>query len=150
MTKSEKVAQPLLEEVNIASLSKLSPLLLGDPQKQNEIKHATFHLAILSGKSITKLVNCFDKDLEKGQHCGRSPCPPENCRSRILVYESKCRVCKPVSSQAEEADNQSSKNSTPREGIYIGETSRSLHERSIEHVSDAESFSAKSHIVKHK
>ena len=102
------------------------------------------------------MVNCFDMDLEKGQHCGRSPCAPcdssdkrENCRSRILVYESKCRVCKPVSSQAEEADNQSSKNSSPREGIYVGETSRSLHERSIEHMRDAESFSAKSHIVKH-
>jgi hypothetical protein len=38
---------------------------------------------------------------------------------------------------------------TPREGIYIGETSRSLHERALEHVKDAEAFSAKSHITKH-
>ena len=99
------------------------------------------------------LINSFDKDLGKGLHCGRTPCDSsdkrENCRSRNIVYESKCRVCNPVSSQAEEADNQSSKNSSPREGIYVGETSRSLHERSIEHMRDAESFSAKSHIVKH-
>ena len=34
-------------------------------------------------------------------------------------------------------------------GIYIGESSRSLHERALEHVRDAESFCPKSHIVKH-
>ena len=102
------------------------------------------------------LVNSFDKDLGKGLHCGRKPCPPcdssdkrENCRSRNIVYESKCRVCNPESSQVEDADNQSSRNSIPREGIYIVETSRSLHERAIEHVRDAESFSVKSHIIKH-
>ena len=43
------------------------------------------------------LVNSFDKDLGKGLHRGRSPCPPcnstdkrENCRSRNIVYE--CRL----------------------------------------------------------
>ena len=36
-----------------------------------------------------------------------------------------------------------------RDGIYVGESSRSLHERAFEHVQDAKSFSAKSHIVKH-
>ena len=89
----------------------------------------------------SKLVNCFDKDLGKGQHCGRSPCPPcdssnkrENCRSRNLVYESKCRVCNPVSSHEEENDHPSGKKGSPREGIYIGETSRSLHEGAVEHI----------------
>ena len=36
-----------------------------------------------------------------------------------------------------------------RVGIYLGETSRSLHERAREHVNDANSVNAKSHIVKH-
>ena len=36
-----------------------------------------------------------------------------------------------------------------RRGIYLGETSRSLHERSVEHLRDSETFTAKSHIVKH-
>ena len=36
-----------------------------------------------------------------------------------------------------------------RVGIYYGETSRSLYERSKEHVRDAESFSEGSHIIKH-
>ena len=37
----------------------------------------------------------------------------------------------------------------PREGIYIGETSRSLHERAVERMKDAEAYSSKSHIIKH-
>jgi hypothetical protein len=36
-----------------------------------------------------------------------------------------------------------------REGVYIGESSMSLHERSLEHAKDARSFSKKSYIVKH-
>ena len=36
-----------------------------------------------------------------------------------------------------------------RDGVYVGESSRSLHERAVEHVRDARTFSAKSHIVKH-
>ena len=100
------------------------------------------------------LVNSFDKDLGKGPHCRRVPCPPcdssdkrENCRSKNIVYESKCRVCNPVSSQGEDSGHPSNKNSSPREGIYIGETSRSLHERAVEHVRDVENFSAKSHML---
>ena len=37
----------------------------------------------------------------------------------------------------------------PREGIYIGELSRSLHEHALEHVKDAQAFSVKSQITKH-
>ena len=102
------------------------------------------------------LVNSFDKDLGKGLHCGRIPCPPcdstdkrENCRSRNIVYKSKCRVCNPVSSQVEDPHDQATRISIPREGIYIGETSPSLHERALEHVRDAKSFSPKFHIIKH-
>ena len=63
------------------------------------------------------------------------------------MYESSCMICNPVSSWQEEEGHQGS----PRDGIYIGETStsRSLHERAVEHVNYAEAFYAKSHIVKH-
>jgi hypothetical protein len=37
----------------------------------------------------------------------------------------------------------------PMEGVYIVETSRRLHECAVEHMKDAEAYSAKSHIVKH-
>ena len=101
------------------------------------------------------MTNLFDKDLARGQHCGRTPCPPcdqssdkrENCRSRNIVYESKCKLCN--SSPIDDGDEAGRQNSSPREGIYIGETSRSLHERAFEHVRDAENYSPKSHIVKH-
>ena len=53
----------------------------------------------------SKLIDSFDKDLGKGQHCGRKPCPPcdkrQICRSRNLVYESSCMTCNPVSSLQE-------------------------------------------------
>ena len=36
-----------------------------------------------------------------------------------------------------------------RTGVYYGESSRSLYERSREHLADAEGFQEGSHIVKH-
>jgi hypothetical protein len=109
-----------------------------------------------AGGSI--LANAFNKNLGIGQHCGREECPPcrkpegrENCKARNIVYESKCKVCNPTSSLAEDGhdDQPSGRVQTSREGIYVGESSRSLHERALEHVRDAQSFSVKSHIVKH-
>ena len=40
-------------------------------------------------------------------------------------------------------------NETSRKGIYIGESSQSLYERSKEHVADARDFKEGSHMVKH-
>ena len=107
----------------------------------------------------TVLANAFNKNLGSGQDCGRAGCPPcrkpegrVNCKARNLVYESKCLVCNPATSRVEdqELDDQPSGSSVkPREGIYLGETSRSLHERALEHERDARAFSTKSHIVKH-
>ena len=99
-----------------------------------------------------KLINSFEKDLGKGKHCGRKPCPPcdtagdkrQNCRSRNLIYESSCQTCNPSSLQEVKTTT-----AQPRVGVYVGETSRSLHERAVEHVNDAVDFNPKSHIVKH-
>ena len=90
------------------------------------------------------LANSFNKNLGTGQSCGRTECPPcrkpegrENCKARNIIYESKCLVCNPASSHEEysQDDNQpSNRVQTPREGNYIGEASRSLHECAREHV----------------
>ena len=49
-----------------------------------------------------------------------------------------------------EADPSSSDaNPTGRLGVYIGESSRSLHERTQEHLNDARKLDSKSHIAKH-
>ena len=61
-----------------------------------------------------------------------------------MLYGSVLRICNPVSSQKEGKDQDGYK---PRVGVYIGETSCKIPERSMEHVSDAKSFSSKSHIV---
>ena len=116
----------------------------------------------------TKLASFFSTDLGKGAHCGRSPCPPcdthkdgkrPNCRSSNIVYESVCTVCNPqetTSRQNQPSTRQENPDATSdklarrgRTGVYIGETSRSVHERSCEHLRDAVSRSVKSHMVKH-
>ena len=116
-------------------------------------------LASLTGFKIrfqeaggSQLASLFSTDLGKGKHCGRD-CPPcdgsstesrQNCKARNVVYETSCNICNPT-----EEKPSIQKEGKIREGIYIGESSRSLHERSIEHLRDARSFSKKSHIAKH-
>ena len=110
-----------------------------------------------AGGSI--LANAFNTNLGIGQPCGRKSCPPcedsggeVNCKARNILYESVCRICNPRSSleEDEHGDVQpSGRDGGSREGVYIGESSRSLHERAVEHVRDAGAFSAKSHIIKH-
>ena len=104
------------------------------------------------------LSNAFDKNLGTGQPCGREECPickqvgtGEDCKSRNIMYESKCKLCNPPTNPQEEDEDvhPSGRPPIPREGIYIGESSRSIHERAVEHVRDAKTFSTKSHIVKH-
>ena len=104
------------------------------------------------------LNNAFDKNLGRGQHCGRDNCPPCQtsekkgiCKTKGIVYESKCKLCNPSSQQEDQHGDAQPPGGKPtsRVGIYIGESSRSLHERALEHVKDAESFCPKSHIVKH-
>ena len=121
----------------------------------------------------TQLGRYFSTNLASDQPCGRDknkciPCNSnntkvQNCKARCIVYESSCEVCNPPSqeedssSQEEQQDEDTSKagnqkvadHSLGRVGIYIGETSRSLAERCAEHFGDAESFSKKSHMVKH-
>ena len=114
-------------------------------------------LARLTGFSIkfqeaggTQMLRMFSTNLGGGLHCGRKPCPPcdsseesnrGDCRARNLVYESSCTLCNPSIRQE---DTQ-----VGRKGVYLGETSRSIHERSKEHQKDASDFSIKSHQVKH-
>ena len=94
-----------------------------------------------------KLGRVFSLDLSKNQPCGRSmekcrSCSSpgetvENCRARCITYESRCIMCNPetkkVSSHQEEKDQPGQ----PRDGIYIGESSRTIAERTNEHYNDA-------------
>ena len=91
------------------------------------------------------LRNVFPTELSSGEHCVRKTCPPcdqssekrQNCRAQNILYESKCLVCNPGKPNLKE-DQKAGK-----DGIYYGESSRSFHERMLEHVRDADSFSNK-------
>ena len=152
--KKDKIKRAAATVVFVPS-TRGSTLLRSLREEEDKMTEMTSFRVMFQEVGGNLLVNAFDKDLGRGQHCGRVPCPPcdttekrVNCRNRNIVYESKCRICNPISSQEEDADQPSGRDSTQREGIYIGETSRSLHERAVEHVRDAENFSPKSHIVK--
>ena len=88
-----------------------------------------------AGGSI--LSNAFNKNLGTGQHCGREECPtckkPEgriDCKARNIMYESKCMICNPATGQEKDGqdDQPAGREQTSREGIYVGESSRSLHD----------------------
>ena len=80
------------------------------------------------------------------QPCGRQAEERRNCRKQSLVYESRCALCNPKKNSNHQEDN---KEVVARKGIYIGETSRTLHQRANEHYRDAKDLSEKSHILKH-
>ena len=69
-----------------------------------------------------------------------------NCRKRNILYESRCQEC-----NQEENNNQKKEISYLRagKGIYVGESSRSLYERSKEHQADRDNMQEDSHQVKH-
>ena len=92
----------------------------------------------------------------KGAGCAREGCIPcaqpgekkQDCRKRNIVYESRCMVCNPEGEKAKKVGKElEDKRETP--SIYVGESSRSLHERSKEHWADFEAESGDSHILKH-
>ena len=85
--------------------------------------------------------------------CGRDDCiickqqdeKPQDCRRRNVLYENQCQVCK-VDMKDGEKMNDFLKDG---KGRYIGETSRSIYERSQEHQRDKENQEDDSHQVKH-
>ena len=88
------------------------------------------------------LSRLFNLDLSDGR-CHRPDCAvclgfsgnaASKCKTKSVVYRSACSLCEQNGS---------------REGNYIGETARSLHERSREHLEDAIKMKSSSHIWKH-
>ena len=90
-----------------------------------------------------------------GSGCGRGECitctqgaemyPPYTQRS--VVYENVCGLCNEGAKEAREL-KESRDMEVP--SIYVGESSRSIQERSMEHWADFRKGSSKSHILKHQ
>ena len=92
----------------------------------------------------------------KGAGCAREGCIPcaqpgdrkQDCRKRNIVYESKCVICNPEGEMYQK-DGKELEDKRENPSIYVGESGRSLHERSKEHWADFVARSEDSHILKH-
>ena len=90
--------------------------------------------------------------LWEGSQCGRKDCTTctqgaekiPQCTKTSVVYENICQKCN------KEARGKKELESVVEDSIYIGESSRSIYERSKEHWEDWRSRSSKSHILKHQ
>ena len=95
-----------------------------------------------------------NKDPRTGQICGRPKCPPcsqgeeviEDCKATNVLYESLCKDCNPGKKTSK---NSSLYDDRAEASIYVGETSRSLFDRSSEHQRDYKSQKEDSHMIKH-
>ena len=107
------------------------------------------------GTSLGSLLS--NKNLWSGEPCGREECKPckqpgdkkEACTQRNVVYESECGECNPDGSR-KVADKESLADKREVPSLYVGETARSLKERSCEHWADAESWKEECHMVEHQ
>ena len=73
----------------------------------------------------------------------------EACMQRNLVYESEWGECNLEGSRTL-ADKVSLAESREVPSLYVGETARSLKERSSEHWADTESWKDECHMVEHQ
>ena len=83
--------------------------------------------------------------------CGRQDCVPcgqgdekrLDCRRRNILYENVCQLCNQKDGKKSKDEHKDGK------GVYIGESSCSLHKRAKEHVADRVSMREDSHMLKH-
>ena len=93
--------------------------------------------------------------LWEGTKCGRESCitceqggeiPLPPCTKPSLVYENTCRKCNPLAAGKEELKEVYGE----QPSLYVGETSRSIMERSREHWSGWRRDKDDNHIVRHQ
>jgi hypothetical protein len=137
-------------------------------EAENQLELTTGYRIKIVERSGLKLVDTLHRaDPWQGQDCGRDKCllcltkqrtgkqMTQDCSRRSLVYESWCMTClENDQREAEEkADGDKEKQKELEAKIrihkYVGESGRSLYERSFEHLSDLENLSTKSHMLKH-
>ena len=125
-------------------LDKLSPML-----------GFKVRVAEKGGTPLSSLLS--NKDLWSGQECGRGLCrtckqvgeKKEPCMRRNVVYESECSVCNPPGTR-KETDKEGLSEKREEPSLYVGETERSVAERTAEHWRDAETGKEESHMLEHQ
>ena len=74
----------------------------------------------------------------------------EDCFRRNILYESRCGTCEDrIAEEEPSKKRKKNKQSFDEQNIYVGETSRSLYERTKEHIKDGRDKVEDSHIAKH-
>ena len=89
-----------------------------------------------------------------GLECGRTKCIPchqgaeeiQPCTRQNIVYENICLECNPLAKNKGGLEDYKPE----KPSLYIGESSRSLQERMVEHWASFKSKSEGSHIFKHQ
>ena len=92
----------------------------------------------------------------KGLPCGREECQPcgqpgekkDDCRNRSITYENVCKKCNP-GDMLKKKKEENMEDIRPEPSIYVGESSRSLHERAGDHWRDCRNKLEDSHMFKH-
>ena len=74
----------------------------------------------------------------------------QDCKRRNILYESSCTICR-VDIKEDDTDEAGKKELFLKDGkgLYIGESSRSIYERSKEHHRDRQDKNEDSHQIKH-
>ena len=103
-----------------------------------------------------------DSDPWSGQDCSRESCwlcetklttgklTNQDCTRRNLVYETYCMSCEEKDGKATEPGEKEEKiRKETKLYKYLGETCRSVWERSAEHLADLRNLSPTSHLLKH-
>ena len=88
-----------------------------------------------------------DCQREDCQTCAQGDEKQIDCKKRNVLYESYCTLCNPVEVKRGKKDEITFLKEG--KGVYVGESSRSLYERTGEHVADRVAKKEESHQIKH-
>ena len=87
------------------------------------------------------------RTMSKSKKDGQGDEKRVDCKRRNILYESSCNICNADVNKKEEGNEITILKAG--KGIYVGESSRSLYERTKEHQADRVELDDKSHQIKH-
>jgi hypothetical protein len=135
----------------------LAKRLRGEEDKLSVLTGFRVKIVESGGTQLKQMLSCVNP--WSGVQCNRTDCQTcqqgdevvQDCFRRNILYESTCMTCE---DRLKEQDNTGAKQNKGRgklEGhfVYVGESSRSIYERSLEHMNDAKKKTEDSHIWKH-
>ena len=127
--------------------------------RSGEITNRRVKMVEMAGTSLGQTFS--NRNPWAGAGCSREDChtchqggkqdKKEDCFRRNILYESRCGVCEDRREMAGGTKSSKKRKRTDltEPNIYVGETSRSLYERTKEHIRDGQNRAEDSHIAKH-